>query len=196
MIGLEDTGGPNSDFDFNDMVISMQPAQSTQPVPFSVTAYTGGSVTVQSSAINGNVPITVAEGNTQSWSVAVGTTVELTANSNSGYSFGSWTPTNGITGIENPESSVISVTVPSPSNMIANFIATSALTIIDFNHDGTVNFADMIYFLDAYIQYSQSGTLNPACDLNHDGVMNSQDMTLFLTDYNAALVSIYGTPLN
>lgn len=57
---------------------------------------------------------------------------------------------------------------------------------VDFYHTGTVNFQDIIYFVDAYIQYYETGYLNPACDLNHDGTLNFLDLELFVQDYIAA----------
>jgi hypothetical protein len=125
LLGFEDMGGSVSDFDFNDMVVSMSCEGSTSSVPFSVTASTGGSVTVQSSAINNNNQVTVSEGSTQSWPVTTDTAVELNANSNEGYSFGSWTSTNGITGLTNPQSSSISISVTGSSSILASFIKTS-----------------------------------------------------------------------
>lgn len=61
----------------------------------------------------------------------------------------------------------------------------SSSSPIDFFHDGTVNFQDIVYFVCAYIQYYQTGYLNPACDLNHDGTLNFQDIVLFIQDYIA-----------
>jgi len=56
---------------------------------------------------------------------------------------------------------------------------------IDFCHTGTVNFQDIVYFVSAYIQYHQTGYLNPACDLNRDGTLDFNDIVLFVADYQA-----------
>jgi hypothetical protein len=54
---------------------------------------------------------------------------------------------------------------------------------IDFYHDGNVNFRDIVYFVEAYIQYNQYGTFNPACDLNHNGKIDFSDIQLSVQDY-------------
>lgn len=54
---------------------------------------------------------------------------------------------------------------------------------IDFYCSGTVNFLDVKYFVSAYVQYYQTGVVNPACDLNHDGGLNFQDVKLFVQYY-------------
>ncbi|MGO8807014.1 MAG: hypothetical protein ACLQO7_10520 [Candidatus Bathyarchaeia archaeon] len=45
----------------------------------------------------------------------------------------------------------------------------------------------MSTFVNAYINYYQSGVLNPACDLNHDGAINFSDIVLFVALYQSAL---------
>jgi len=61
---------------------------------------------------------------------------------------------------------------------------------IDFNHDGKVDFADIVYFVDAYINFNQHGVLNPACDLNQDGKLDFSDITLFVNAYIAYAKSL------
>lgn len=56
---------------------------------------------------------------------------------------------------------------------------------IDFNHDGKVDFRDIVYLVDAYIAFNQYGTYNSACDLNHDGKIDFNDVTLFINAYVA-----------
>jgi len=56
---------------------------------------------------------------------------------------------------------------------------------IDFNHDGKVDFQDIIYFVDAYINFNQHSILDPACDLNHDGIIDFSDVALFVDAYIA-----------
>ena len=55
--------------------------------------------------------------------------------------------------------------------------------IADFNFDGKINFLDIVFFVNAYIEYIQNGFLNPFCDLNHDGTIDFQDFMLFVTAY-------------
>ncbi len=90
-----------------------------------------------------------------------------------------------------PSPSQTSTPSPSPSPTPA---PTSNQSPIDFYHDGAVNFRDIIYFVCAYIQYNQYGTLNPACDLNHDGKIDFTDIQLFVEDYTTyyseALISV------
>jgi len=56
----------------------------------------------------------------------------------------------------------------------------------DFFHTGTVNFADLVYFVQAYINYGGYGICNPACDFNHDGAINFQDLVIFVNYYIAS----------
>ena len=79
----------------------------------------------------------------------------------------------------------ITAKYPADSN---NNPASNTLTIynLDFNHDGFVNFNDVIYFAQAYIAYnSPSKTYNAAVDLNHDGVIDFNDITLFVGLYES-----------
>jgi len=69
-------------------------------------------------------------------------------------------------------------------------VQSSSYPLIDYYHNGTVNFNDVLYFATAYIQYYQTGYLNPACDLNNDGKLNFNDITLFIAAY-----VIYGQAL-
>lgn len=61
---------------------------------------------------------------------------------------------------------------------------------IDFYGNGTINFQDIVYFVEAYIQYNQFGIYNSACDLNHDGAINFADLLLFVQDYVAYAQSL------
>ena len=65
------------------------------------------------------------------------------------------------------------------------------LSTIDFNRDGTVNFGDLVYFIDAYNQYCQNGGFDHACDMNHDGQMNLQDVVLLIDAYDAYGIATY-----
>jgi hypothetical protein len=62
--------------------------------------------------------------------------------------------------------------------------------VIDFYHTGRINFNDITYFVSAYIQYYQTGVINPACDLNHDGKLNFQDLLLLVQYYIAYIQSL------
>ena len=64
-----------------------------------------------------------------------------------------------------------------------SFSVLSTLPNVDFCHNGVVDFRDIVYFIDAYIQYCQYGTLNPVCDLNHDGKLDFADLSLFVESY-------------
>jgi outer membrane protein assembly factor BamB len=72
---------------------------------------------------------------------------------------------------------------------ISNGVVTIQPPPIDFYHNGTIDFRDIVYFVTSYIQYYQTGYLNPTCDLNHDGVLNFQDILLFVQDYTSAVQS-------
>jgi hypothetical protein len=56
---------------------------------------------------------------------------------------------------------------------------------LDFNHDGPVNFNDILYFVQAYISYQTSGTYNASCDFNNDHVINFNDILLFVGIYDS-----------
>ena len=71
------------------------------------------------------------------------------------------------------------------SNGAVSVSAPSQLPPIDFNNDGKANFADIQYFVSAYIRYCNGGAMDPACDLNHDGKLNFADIQLFVHDYIA-----------
>jgi hypothetical protein len=54
---------------------------------------------------------------------------------------------------------------------------------IDFFHNGTISFNDLLYFVNAYINFYHTGVLDPQCDLNNDGVINFMDLRLFTQYY-------------
>ena len=58
--------------------------------------------------------------------------------------------------------------------------------IVDFNHDGVVNFKDIVVFASAYIAAHQSKPYDSECNLNHDGSFNFVDIQAFASDYVAA----------
>jgi hypothetical protein len=60
---------------------------------------------------------------------------------------------------------------------------------IDFDHDEKIDFQDLVYFVNAYINFNQYGILDPACDLNHDGAINFGDLVIF-TNYWIAYYSL------
>jgi ABC-type phosphate transport system substrate-binding protein len=49
--------------------------------------------------------------------------------------------------------------------------------------DNVVNSADIAYFVNAYIAYYQTGSLNPYCDFNGDKQVNSADIAGFVNNY-------------
>jgi ABC-type phosphate transport system substrate-binding protein len=51
--------------------------------------------------------------------------------------------------------------------------------------DGKVNYADITYFVSAYIAYYTKGIYNPYADLNADGKINFNDIKIFVADYLA-----------
>lgn len=51
--------------------------------------------------------------------------------------------------------------------------------------DNTLNYKDLFAFVGAYIDYFQSGTLNPFCDFNANGDINYQDLFAFIGEYIA-----------
>jgi ABC-type phosphate transport system substrate-binding protein len=51
--------------------------------------------------------------------------------------------------------------------------------------DGKVTYADITYFVSAYIAYTTKGIYNPYADLNADGKINFDDVKIFIADYLA-----------
>lgn len=101
-------------------------------VAVSVTASSGGTVTVQSAAINGGTAILVASGQTQSWNVAINTVVTLTANPDSDHSFTSWSLSSGISNAPNGQpidtsSSSITALVSATGQATATFAVLASI---------------------------------------------------------------------
>ena len=82
----------------------------------------------------------------------------------------------------------VSCSIPA-ADLSGTPFAVSAFSLVDFYRTGTVDFNDVLCFAAAYIQYQQTGVLNPACDLNHDGVLNFNDIVIFVADYQEAAQS-------
>ena len=114
-----------------------------------------------------------------------------------------WT-TNSTTGVFNATTTTVTAGASSvqyqdtqPGNVTitasysgdgTNSPSTKSITLpiyalVDFNHDGIVNFSDIVFFVQAYINFNQNGILNTSCDLNNDGVLNFNDVTLFIAAY-------------
>jgi hypothetical protein len=86
----------------------------------------GGSVTVQSSGINGGTAVVVGAGATQSWNLPLGSSVLLTAHPASGNIFSTWTLHGGVTiagssQCSSPSCSSITVIVNDNGGATANF---------------------------------------------------------------------------
>ena len=60
--------------------------------------------------------------------------------------------------------------------------------------DGKVNFNDLVYFVNAYIDYYKYHIYNPLADLNADGRINFNDLTLFMQNYVQYYYSLCQTP--
>ena len=140
------------------------------------------------SIITFNVTVTATDGTKPTGSVT------WTTNS----STGTFTPSTGITTLNSAGTGSITYIDTAPGNITitATYGADSthsgssqtinvSLYSLDFNHDNTVNFADVTTFVIACINYYNGKTWNPACDLNNDGKMDFTDMQLF--------VHVYGT---
>ena len=106
------------------------------------------------------------------WSISSGAGGSWLGNSYTSSNIGNWTVTATYSGMQGATQSTI-------TNVVVQY------SPIDFYHQGTVNFRDLAYFESAYVQFSITGTLNPACDLNHDGQINFIDLELFTADYIA-----------
>jgi hypothetical protein len=89
----------------------------------------------------------------------------------------------GVQELDNPpeQNGNIKVILFATSN--CSFSILSTLPNVDFSHNGSIDFRDIVYFVDAYIQYYQCGNLNLVCDLNHDGKIDFADLQLFVECY-------------
>ena len=106
------------------------------------------------------------------WSISSGAGGSWLGNSYTSANVGNWTVTAAYSGVQGSIQST-------NGNLVVQY------SPIDFYHQGTVNFRDLAYFESAYVQFAQTGILNPACDLNHDGQINFIDLELFTADYIA-----------
>ncbi len=149
------------------------------PASVSINAGSTQAYTAAASDSDGNIwDVT----NVVTWQTSAGAGGSWTGNVYTSSNSGSWT----VTAISNGVSGTNKLTV--------NDAPSEQFSAVDFSHAGTVGFSDVIYFLDGYIGYYQTGAINSACDLDHNGKMDNQDITIFLQDYNAALAATYGQP--
>lgn len=149
------------------------------PASVSINAGSTQAYTAAASDSDGNIwDVT----NVVTWQTSAGAGGSWTGNVYTSSNSGSWT----VTAISNGVSGTNKLTV--------NDAPSEQFSAVDFSHAGTVGFSDVIYFLDGYIGYYQTGAINSACDLDHNGKMDNQDITIFLQDYNAALAASYSQP--
>ena len=137
------------------------------PASASINAGSTQTYTATASDANGNTwDIT----SSTSWSISAGADGSWAGNVYTSSNAGSWTVTGTFSGTSN--------TAPlSVSNTNIQYCPA------DFFHTGTVNFADLVYFVQAYINYGEYGICNPACDFNHDGAINFIDVVIFVGYY-------------
>ena len=69
------------------------------------------------------------------------------------------------------------------AQITVNPVAQPSSNWLDLNHDGSVNFQDIVILLQAYIQYGSTGYCNPVCDFNHDGKVNFIDLATYMAGY-------------
>ena len=140
-----------------------------------------------------NSPITFIA--TVSGSTPTGT-ITWTSNSTTGtFNSTSTTITAGTSAVNYTDSQLGVVTITATYGGDSSNLGSSAsynLTIyknVDFNHDGSVNFKDTVFFVAAYISASNGGAnngpVNPACDLNNDGKINFNDLKIYVAAYQA-----------
>jgi len=150
-------------------VFSILPTGST---PSTITVSPATASLTDASSVNFTAVATGANGNTwdvtsvASWSISSGAGGSWSGSTYFPGKLGNWTVTASYAGVQ----SSAQVSIYSP---------------IDFYHNDTINFNDVVYFVGAYINYYQTDVLNPACDLNHDGVLNFNDVVLFVGYYQA-----------
>jgi hypothetical protein len=107
--------------------------------------------------------------NTVNWNISLGAGGYWTANTYTSTNIGNWTVT------------CVSGSISGNARLIVNNVALTA----DLNHDGKVDFLDVLYFYYAYKNYGQNGRLDSVCDFNHDAQLNFKDLVPFVTDYIA-----------
>ena len=109
--------------------------------------------------------------NSVNWSIDLGAGGNWLGNNYTSLNPGTWTVSCSYAGT----SGATQINVGGMAQPFASWL--------DLNHDGTVNFQDLVYFLTAYMEYGSTGICNPACDFNHDGQINFQDLVIYLSAY-------------
>jgi trimeric autotransporter adhesin len=99
------------------------------------------------------------------WLISVGAGGDWSQNIYTSQNSGNWT----VTGQSEQQSDNASLTV---------------YYRIDFNHDGTVDYLDTIYFSESYSNFNQNHAYNSVCDLNLDGRIDFLDLVDFASLYN------------
>ncbi len=137
------------------------------PPSASINAGSTQAYTATASDANGNTwDIT----STVSWIIGASAGGSWAGNVYTSSNTGTWTVTGAFAGT----SSTAQLSVSNPNSQYCP---------ADFYHTGTVNFADLVYFVQAYINYGEYGICNPLCDFNHDGCINFQDLVIFVNYY-------------
>ena len=154
---------------------------------YTVSAAGATAVTITSSPNPGNANISIV----------------LTANvAGNPTNFVNWfsNSSTGTFNVTNPVSLVSGVSVvsyidaqPENVNITATYLgdgSSNSVTITlfrpaDINHDGSINFNDIVYFVTAYIAYKNGAPINLVCDLNNDKTLNFNDLTAFVAAYQA-----------
>ena len=104
------------------------------------------------------------------WSVSAGAGGSWSGNTFTSANTGNWTVTANYMNVRGS----VELTVYYP---------------IDFCHEGTVDFNDIVYFVAVYINFYECRVFNPATDLNHDGTLNFLDLNLLVAYYQAYAVT-------
>ena len=110
--------------------------------------------------------------NTTSWTTDSGAGGNWTGNIYNSANSGNWTVAGIFAGI----TGTAQLTVNSTSQQASN-------SWLDLNHDGVVNMADILYFINAYQDFGSKGTYDSTCDFNHDGQINFQDLVIYIMAY-------------
>ncbi len=144
---------------------------TVSPANVSITAGANQTYTATASDSSGNtwdVTTLVA------WLATAGAGGNWTGNIYTSSNPGTWIITGTLTGVSGAAVLAVNSSAQAPS-----------YSWLDLNHDGVVNIADILYFLNAYQNFGSKGICDPTCDFNHDCQINFEDLVIFIMAYIA-----------
>lgn len=166
-------------------------ALATPSITITATTSTGISVTSSSTSISlcTNSPVTLTATISGGSSPQTSSITWQSSSTTGTFSTATTTSTTSTVTYKdtNAGSVTLTATYPGDSN---NAAAENTISLkiynIDFNHDGLVNYLDILAFVQEYIAYhSNPANYNSAYDLAGDGAIDFNSLTLFVSLYDS-----------